>query len=153
MLDLMWAGEFPSRWPYASFQGMILFKTIKMSDLTLGSALSLMVIAAVVCGTKSMQTPSSTPSDRIASSISLVMSMNSVLEPVLTVRVFFTASPDKKETLRHSKASFSDVRIVSQNQNSCLRHIRSVLADRPSYMRLYQGRMETAHRCASACNR
>jgi hypothetical protein len=86
MMDaFMCAGEFPSRWRYAAFQGMTLFKTIRISAFTLGSALSLMVTAAVVCGTYSIQTPLSIPEFRTSVCISEVMSINSVCDRVLTL--------------------------------------------------------------------
>jgi hypothetical protein len=59
-----------------------------MSDLTEGSAFSLMVMPAVVWGTKTVQSPSLVPAAFTACLTSAVMSMNSSLEWVLTVMDF-----------------------------------------------------------------
>ena len=72
-IDLMWAGEFPSACRYADSHGMILFSVMRTSSGTLGSAFSLMVMAAVVWGTKSMAIPWETPlSDMARRTISVI---------------------------------------------------------------------------------
>src|SRR5208337_2337442 len=74
---------------------MILLRTIRISDLTLGSAFSLMVRAAVVWGTKRWQKPSRMPLSRTAAWISRVRSRNSLRLLVCSVRVCIMLPPDK----------------------------------------------------------
>src|SRR5208282_5743597 len=75
---------------------MILLRTIRISDLTLGSAFSLMVSAAVVWGTKRWQKPSRTPLSRTAAWISRVRSRNSWRLLVRSVRVCNMLPPDER---------------------------------------------------------
>src|SRR5208337_586030 len=74
---------------------MILLRTIRISDLTLGSAFPLMVRAAVVWGTKRWQRPSRTPLSRTAAWIFRVRSRNSLRLLVRTVRVCNMLPPDE----------------------------------------------------------
>ena len=89
---LTWAGEFPSPWVKGSASGTILFKIMARSALTSGSAFSLTVIPAVVCGTVTTQTPLATPDEATIRSTSAVRSTNSSRALVRISMIFIGAS-------------------------------------------------------------
>jgi len=80
------AAEFPSLWRNSRRSGEIAFNAKSTSWGTSGSAFSLIVTAAVVCGTKTTQIPSRIPEAATAFCTSAVMLIQQVCSPVRTLK-------------------------------------------------------------------
>jgi len=102
MLAFMWAVVFPSIWRYSGWCGQVLPRPYSMSVTTSGSAFSLIVIPAVVCGQYTIQIPSVIPLSPTASRTFDVMSWKpsrAVCKVNLCTIAFFSLSVFQMSTL------------------------------------------------------
>src|SRR5579871_3695894 len=85
---------FPSAWRYGPLCGTSRSKIPSKSDATSGSACSLIITPAVVCGTYTWQIPSLAPVSATAFSTCRVTSTNCVRRDVFTRNVSIICSPN-----------------------------------------------------------